>query len=78
MAQTNNANAQGDGTTRQDVMATAMETRDVKKTTPNETVFVCVRDCWLHKTRYRKGDELAGKACPPHFMAKTEAEGKRK
>ncbi len=50
---------------------------DKKKTTPDEgkafekdTVFVCVQDCYQNRTRYRKGDEITGKQCPPYFKVK--------
>ena len=57
-----------------------------KKTTPDEgetfdkdTVFVCVQDCYQHKVRYRKGDELTGTVCPAYFAVKPQpAEDKNK
>jgi hypothetical protein len=56
-----------------------------KKTTPDEgktfdkdTLFVCARDCFINGVRYRPGDELAGKKCPPFFRVKPAAIDKAK
>ena len=56
-----------------------------KKTTPDEgrtfekdTVFVCVQDCFLKGALYRRGDELAGRRCPPHFAVKPRGPEKGK
>ena len=58
---------------------------EAKKTTPDEgktfekdTVFVCVQDCYQSQRRFRKGDELAGKKCPPFFVVKPEVEKEKK
>jgi len=56
-----------------------------KKTTPDEgktfdkdAAFVCVQDCWQGNRRYRRGDEVAGRKCPPWFIVKPAAEEKKK
>ena len=47
-------------------------TPDEGKTFDKETVFECVQDCWQHNTRYRRGDAVTGKTCPPWFIVKKE------
>jgi hypothetical protein len=32
-----------------------------------QQTFVCVRDCYRDRKRYRKGDRITGAACPPCF-----------
>jgi hypothetical protein len=55
-----------------------------KKTTPDEgktfdkdTEFVCEADCIFNKRRYRRGDTVTGRKCPPWFSVKPEAEEKK-
>lgn len=52
---------------------------DAKKTTPDEgkafekdTIFVCTGDCFRRGVRYRKGDEIEGRTCPPWFRVKPD------
>jgi hypothetical protein len=56
-----------------------------KKTTPDEgktfdkdTVCVCVQNCYQNGTRYRGGDTVTGRKCPPWFEAKPAAPEERK
>jgi hypothetical protein len=56
-----------------------------KKTTPDEgrefgegAVFECVQDCWQGGARYRRGDTLAGRKCPPWFRVRPGHEGGKK
>ena len=55
----------------------AKTTPDEGKTFDKETVFVCVCDCIYNKGRYRKGNEMPGKICPPHFIVKKEDKSKK-
>lgn len=48
-------------------------TDDEGKTFSMDTEFICVQDCWQNNTRYRKGDILTGKKCPPWFITNTKA-----
>jgi len=55
--------------------------KEAGKTTPDEgknfkdnTVFVCVQDCFQHGTRYRPGDTVTGKKCPPWFEVRKDKE----
>ena len=77
------AKAEAEAKAKADAEAKAKAGR--KKTTPDEgktfdkdTAFVCVQDCYVSRTRYRRGDTLAGRKCPPYFKVKPEAEEKKK
>jgi hypothetical protein len=57
------------------------EKTEYKKTTPDEgktfdedTVFVCVTDCFHNMIRYRRGDVLTARKCPPHFAVKPKGD----
>jgi ABC-type uncharacterized transport system substrate-binding protein len=51
---------------------------DEEKEYPENTVFVCVEDCYFNKIRYRKGNTITGKKCPEHFKAQGAEEGNKK
>jgi hypothetical protein len=51
-------------------------TPDEGKTFKENTLFLCVQDCWQNNTRYRRGDELSGRTCPPFFVVKPDPEDK--
>ena len=53
-------------------------TTDDGKTFDKDTVFVCVQDTWQNMTRYRRGDVITGRTCPPWFEAKPGGDGKKK
>ena len=48
-------------------------TPDEGKTFDKDTVFECVTECKSSDgVRYRRGDKLVGRKCPPHFEARPD------
>ena len=73
MAEIKDTNGYGDGAAQKVSKAPA-----TKKTTfDKETVFVCLQDCWQNMNRYRRGDTLTGRICPPHFAVQSAEEEKK-
>jgi len=73
---------QADKTDGQDKLPVG-QAEAAEKTTPDEgktfdenTVFVCVQDCFQDSTLYHPGDIVTGKICPAWFVVRQAEEEK--